>query len=47
MNSYDYEVYAENMRCIENLPIVRDLVSDNQKLKRKNKKLKKFLRLIS
>ena len=47
MNSYDYEVYAENMRCIENLPIVRDLVSDNKKLKQKNKELKKLIRLIS
>ena len=47
MNSYDYEVYAENMRCIENLPIVRDLVSNNKKLKQKNKELRKLIRLIS
>ena len=47
MSNYDFDTYTENMRCIENLPIVRDLISKNQKLKQKNKDLKKLIRLIS
>ena len=39
--------YIENFRYLENLPIVKQLIQENDRLRRRNKELKNLVRLIS